>query len=196
MAKHPDYYTGRMGNRLFQIAFLYAQIRKGNIPDWYLQNEEYFKGYEEEIKDLFGHGIGYLTQVGVHVRRGSNPINPEEPKYSDNPYYVNLADNTDYYERAMAMFPNDKFLIFSDDPDYCRERFKGDNIQVMDKGDEVEDFNMLASCCGVIGANSSWSWWAGYLCSYPNAKIVFPSVKNWYSDGIERTFCPQHWIRI
>ena len=193
--RDPNFFSGRLGNRLFQLAYLYAQVKDGTIQDLYLQDEKYFEKYAEDIKQLFGDGIGYLTQVGVHVRRGANPINPAEPKYSENPFYVNLSD-TAYYERAMAEFPGENFLIFSDDPEFCKERFKGDNIQVMEMGDEVEDFNLLASCRGIIGANSSWSWWAAYLCPHSAKKIVFPSAKNWYSDGVERTKCPKEWIRI
>ena len=66
----------------------------------------------------------------------------------------------------------------------------------MEGGTELEDFNTLASCDGIIGANSSFSYWAAYLNPNPAAKIVFPSVKNWYSDGVERTKCPESWIRI
>ena len=185
---------GRLGNRLFQMAFLYAESRRRGL-DFYFQDPKFFEGYEEEIKQLFGEGIGYLTQVGVHVRRAGNPINLSEPKYSENPFYVNLSE-TDYYERAMAMFPDEKFLIFSDDPGFCKEKFKGDNIQIMEKGNEIEDFNLLASCKSIIGANSSFSWWAAYLNPYPDAKIVFPSVENWYKDGVERTKLPESWIRI
>ena len=193
---NPDIFTGRLGNRLFQIAYLYAQVKDGVIPNWYVQDPKYFKKYANEIKQLFGEGIGYLSQVGIHIRRGKNPINPKEPAYSENPYYVNLGD-TDYYERAMAMFPEDDFLIFTDDVNWAKEKFKDNpRVQVMDKGDEVEDLNILASCNGIIGANSSFSWWAAYLCQNPTAKIVFPSVKNWYKDGVERTVCPQDWIRI
>lgn len=190
----PEILTGRLGNKMFQIAYLYAQIKKGQIPDWYLQDPKYFEGCEEEIKQLFGQGIGYLSQVGVHIRRGKNPINPEEPAYSENKFYANLGE-TDYYEKAMSYFPNDKFLVFSDDPEWCKEKFKDNpRVQVMDKGDEIEDFNLLASCHSQIIANSSWSWWAAYLNPNPSKKIIAPL--RWYADGVERTKCPAEWIRI
>ena len=97
----------------------------------------------------------------------------------------------------MKLFPDKKFLVFSDDINFCKEYFKGnDNVQVMEGGTELEDLNMLASCSGIIGANSSYSYWAAYLNPNPAVKIVFPSVKNWHKDGIERTICPQNWIRI
>lgn len=191
---NPDILTGRLGNRLFQIAYLYAQVKNGLISDWYVQDPKYFYGFEDEIKNLFGDGIGYLDQVGIHVRRAANPINPNEPKYSDNPFYVNLGD-TDYYEKAMALFPNDKFLVFSDDPEWCKEKFKDNHkVQVMDKGDEIEDFNLLASCKNQIIANSSFSWWAAFLNPNPGKIIVAP--KQWYADGVERTICPKEWIRV
>lgn len=190
---HPEKIFGRLGNRMFQYAYLYAQVKRGEIPDFYLQDPKYFEPFGEEIKQLFGEGIGYLSQVGVHVRRGGNPFIPEEPKYNENPFHFNICD-TDYYERAMAMFPGEKFVIFSDDPEYCRERFKGENIQVMERGDDIEDFNLLASCENLILANSSFSWWAGYLCPNPVAKIIVPN--QWFTDGETRTVCPENWIRI
>lgn len=192
------YFSGRMGNEMFRHAYLYTQVRECNIPDWYLQDYKYFEKYAEEIKQLFGDGIGYLEQVGVHVRRAANPVNPEEPKYSENPYYAKLG--LGYYEKAMAMFPREKFLIFSDDPEWVREYFLDarnplcKDIQVMNKGNEVEDLNLFASCKGQIIANSSWSWWGAFLSPLPNPKIIAP--KQWFTDGIERTICPKEWIRI
>lgn len=189
---NPDIIFGRLGNRLFQYAFLYAQARELGT-DFYFQDPAYFDKYESEIKQLFGGGIGFLDQVGVHVRRGANPVNPNEPKYSENPFYVDLC-STDYYECAMALFPGEKFVIFSDDPEYCKQRFKGEDIQVMEKGDEVEDFNLLASAKHQIIANSSFSWWAAYLNPNPSKTVVAP--KSWYSDGINRTKLPPSWLRI
>lgn len=187
-------FSGRMGNEMFRHAYIYAQVRRGEIPDVYLQDPKYFEGFEEEIKKMFGQGIGYLEQVGVHVRRGTNPLVPDEPKYSDNPFYVNLGD-LDYYDRAMAMFPGEKFVVFSDDPEWCKDKWKDNpNVQVMDKEDEVVDLNLFASCKHQIIANSSWSWWGAYLNPNPAKTIVAP--KQWYSDGVERTRCPSHWIRI
>lgn len=183
-----------MGNEMFRHAYLYAQVRRGVIPDWYLQDPKWFEDYADEIKQMFGEGIGYLEQVGVHIRRASNPTVPHEPKYCENPFYVNLSE-TDYYEKAMALFPDDNFLVFSDDPDWCREKFKDNpRVQVMDKGDEVEDFNLLSSCKSLIIANSSWSWWAAYLCPNVGKRIIAPS--KWFADGEQRVGIPNTWQRI
>ena len=190
----PEILTGRLGNKMFQFAYLYARMRDGVIPDFYLQDEEYFKKYADEIHKLFGEGIGYLSQVGIHIRRGLNPFIPNEPKYNENPFHTNISD-TDYYERAMAMFPNDEFLVFSDEPEWCKEKFKNNpKVQIMPKGGEVEDFNLLASCKDQIIANSSFSWWAAWLNPNPSKKIIAP--KQWHSDRIEHTKLPASWIRI
>lgn len=191
---NPDILTGRLGNRMFQIAYLYSQFKAGVIPDLYLQDPVYFENHAESVKQLFGEGIGYLSQVGVHIRRASNPVNPKEPAYHENPFYVNLSD-TDYYEQAMALFPGEKFLVFSDDPEWCKEKFKDNpNVQVMEKGNEIEDFNLLASCKDQIIANSSFSWWAAYLNPNHSKKVIAP--KAWYADGVERTKCPPEWVRM
>lgn len=191
----PEVITGRLGNKMFQVAYLWAQMKDGAIPSIFVQDPKYFERYADEIKQLFGEGIGYLSQVGVHVRRGANPINPAEPKYSDNPFYVDLC-STDYYERAMALFPNEKFLVFSDDPEWCRDKFKGNpDVQVMEKGDEVEDLNLFASTRHQVIANSSWSFWGAYLCPNEGHRVIAP--KAWYADGNQtRTVLPPLWEKI
>ena len=191
--KNLDIIFGRIGNRLFQYAFLYAESRRRGV-DFYFQDPKFFEGYEDEIKQLLGDGIGYLEQVGVHVRRAGNPINSSEPKYSDNPFYVNLGD-TDYYERAMAMFPDEKFVVFTDDVVWCKEKWKDNpDVQVMEKGNDIDDFNLLASCKHQIIANSSFGWWAAFLNPNESKKVIAP--KQWYSDGVERTKTPDTWIKI
>ena len=193
---NPDKIFGRLGNRMFQMAYIYAQMRDGAILDIWLQDEKYFKKYEEDIKKMFGEEMGFTDFVAVHVRRGKNPINPDEPAYFENPYYVDLC-STDYYEKAIALFPNEKFLVFSDDIEWCKKSpiFKGDNFQFVEGNTDIEDMNMIGSCKGVIMANSSFSYWAAWLNPNPAKKIVAP-IK-WYSDGdVTRTVCPSTWIRI
>jgi hypothetical protein len=79
---------GRLGNSLFQYAFLYAYA-KDIGSDFYYQDEDYFIEHKEEIKLLFGQDIRPIDMVAIHVRRGD---------YVNNPFYVDLTD-TDYYER-------------------------------------------------------------------------------------------------
>lgn len=187
---HPQKIFGRLGNSLFQYAYIYAQMKRGVLTDIYVQNPVYFEDYKDEIKMLFKGKNKPVDRVAVHVRRGGNPINKDEPKYVDNPFYVNLSE-TDYYEKAMALFPGEKFMIFSDDIEWCKKQdlFKG--CAFSEGHDELKDLEIMSSCKGVITANSSYSWWGAYLS---DGKVVAPKV--WYRDGVERTKCPKEWTRV
>lgn len=179
---HPQKTFGRLGNSLFQYAYIYAQTLKGYTPDIFLQDPAYFDEYRDEIRTLFNSDASEpLDMVAIHVRRGD---------YVNNPFYVDLM-NTDYYERAMLEFPDSDFLIFSDDVEWCKRQPIFADCEFSEGKTETEDMSLMASCKGIIMANSSFSWWASYLS---NAKIVAPLA--WYADGIERTKCLQEWIRI
>lgn len=171
---------GRLGNQMFQSAYIYGQARLGNIPDIYVQDPEYFEHCKDEVKKMFGGGINKVDMVGIHVRRGD---------YVNNRFYVDLME-TPYYVDAMAMFPGADFIVFSDDIEWCKKQsiFKDCEFS---NGNEIEDLNLMASCKGIIIANSSYSWWAAYLSE---AKVIAP--KKWYTDGEERTKCPKEWIKI
>ncbi len=191
----PKKIFGRLGNSLFQYAYIYAQMKRGEIPDIFVQDCKYFDEYKDEIKKLFGEGIGFLPYVAIHLRVGSNPINPDEPKYYDNPFYVNLA-KTGYYIDATNLFPGRKFLVFSDDIEFAKTYFEGDQFAFDDSKDDLEAFNKMASCDGHIIANSSFSYWAAYL-SPSNDKVIAPTYDKWYSDGnTTRTVIPKNWIQV
>lgn len=172
--------SGRLGNQMFQIAHIYAEWKNGVIPDIYVQSDEYFRDYEYEIKNLYGAGIVPINQVAIHVRRGD---------YVGNPFYVNLME-TPYYRDAMALFPDEEFLVFSDDIEWCKKQpiFKHCDFS---EGDEITDFNRMAGCKGIIMANSSFSWWASYLS---NGKVIAP--KEWYTDGVIRTTTLDKWTKL
>lgn len=174
-------------------------MKEGNISDIYIQNPNFFDKYRDEIKAWFGTNIKPLPYIALHLRRGGNPSNPNEPNYSENTFYVNLADNTDYYEEALDYFPKEEILIFSDDVVYAEKWAQAivrDNFWVIDPStDAVEVLNRMAGCKGIIMANSSLSWWGAYLGS-GDKKIIAPSAKHWYNSGQELTVCPDHWIRI
>lgn len=173
---------GRFGNRLFQMAYIYNQAKKGIIPDIYLQGEEYFKESSEDIKRLFRKDVMLINRIAIHVRRGD---------YVNNPFYVDLM-STGYYEYAMAEFPYEKFLVFSDDINWCKDQDIFYRCE-FSEGNEMDDFNAMAGCRGHVIANSSYSWWAAYIAP-KTKKVVAPNA--WYTDGITRTTCPESWVRI
>jgi hypothetical protein len=178
--KTPRTLFGGLGNQMFQMAYIYAQMREGKVPDIYLQNYKYFDKYRDEIREWYGTDLIKSDYVSLHIRRGD---------YVNNPFYVDLTQ-TDYYDKAIAEFPDEKFLVF------CADRQGGDDMQdqewVMNwleakygnrftlfKGfTEIDDFNNQAGCKAHIIANSSFSWWCAYVSGN---KTIAPSA--WFSKG-------------
>lgn len=184
---------------MFLLAALYAIARDCDFPlvdnslGYYFQDLSHFKHYQEDIKKLFGQNIGKkIDMVAIHVRRASNPLNQNEPKYTDNPFYVNLSE-TNYYADAMEEFPGADFLVFSDDIEWCKQQTLFAGCEFSEGKSELEDMNIMASCTGHIIANSSYSWWGAFISPYTQ-KVIAP--KNWYTDTVERTTLPDNWVTL
>ena len=177
--------SGRLGNQMFQIAYIYAQMMRKEVSDIYVQDPALFSEYEQDIKQMYGADIKPIDQVAIHVRRGD---------YVGNEFYVDLS-TTNYYERAMAEFPDADFLVFSDDIEWSKQQKIFSKCE-FSTGNEIDDMNMMAGCRGIIMANSSFSWWGAYISPYA-LKVVCPSIFTlWYSDGKVRTKVPKEWLQI
>ncbi len=184
---NPDSLFGRMGNRMFQMAFIYSQMKKGIVKDIYCQDFTLFDGYKDEIKQWFGQGIGYLPYVAIHLRRGD---------YVGNSFYTQLWE-TGYYIDAINLFPDRKFIIFTDDVPFAKIYFEGDKFAFDDSESDIDAFNKFASCDSHIIANSSWGAWGAYLSPSLTGKVIAPTYDKWYSDSNKtRTILPKDWIRI
>lgn len=188
--ENPDKIFGRLSNRMFQMAAFLAYCWDNNIH-FFVQDEKYFKKYEKQIRELYGTGIDQRNKgyIGVHVRRAKNPINPQEPAYSENPFYANLMHHlhedmdNNYYVQAMDYFWKKgygKFKIFSDDIEWCKQCPIFEGCEFVEGGTEITDMNELASCEHQIIANSSFSWWAAWLNPNPNKIVVAP--RQWFAD--------------
>lgn len=166
----------------------------------FFQSLKYFENAQEEVKEVFKLPvtIGLQDWCSVHVRRGD---------------YVNSTNfppiTMEYIEKAMfeqASRGNDKFLVFSDDIEWCKRNVVGDyEIKFSEGLGEYDDLAMMASCGHNIIANSSYSWWAAYLNPNPNKVIVSPAQggNNWYGPDWDnrnpnkpKTLVPDGWIQI
>lgn len=188
---------GGLGNLMFKEAYLYAQMRDGDIPDMYVQSMRYWSSYADEIRQRFGQGIGFtIDKVSVHIRRGD---------YVGNDFYVDLWQ-TDYYKKAIALFPGEtRFIVFcrdnqdwetdKADRQWCRDNLTpllGDRFELPPKeNSETDDLNLMASCCGHIMANSSFSWWASFL---GGGRTIAP--QEWFADGKQRIELLPEWTKI
>lgn len=178
---------------LFKQAYLWAQMRDGVIPDVYLQSQKYWVKHAQEIRLLFRQGVpAQVENISLHLRRGD---------YVNNAFYVDLA-MTDYYQKAVAQFPNETFLVFCKDNQGRDEEDRIWATEFMDslgvpytfapaENSETDDLNLQAACKGHIMANSTFSWWAAFL---GGGKTVAP--KAWFSDKVQRVDLLDEWIQI
>ena len=155
----------------------------------YFQSWKYFEHCKELINYYFTPkyvGWTFPNHISIHIRRGDY-LNKAD-------YHTNLT--SDYYINAMQQFPDEKFMIFSDDVDWCMEAFKDyDNCEIYTGFTDVDDLFTMSSCKGHIIANSSYSFWAAYLDNKLNKKIIYP--KNWFANGIDSSdICPPEWLGL
>lgn len=167
-------------------------MRKGLIPDVYVQDDRFFAPFQNEIRELYGasyEDTQPLDYVSVHVRRGD---------YVNNDFYVDLFKDG-YYERAMAEFPGEKFMVFSDDIEWCKKQDIFKDCEFSDEKDEVKDMNKMIACKAHIICNSSYSWWAAYISG---KRTIAP--KKWYTlasphdkeQPIPTTTLPDNWTKL
>jgi hypothetical protein len=158
----------------------------------YLQSEKYFEHcrdlvfsylelkdeYEEYIQNKFNHILN-LKNCAIHVRRDD---------YLNFPSYHPVM-NMNYYSRAMTYFDSDtKFIVFSNDMNWCKNNFIGDQFIFIEDGDKtrggdvIVEHSLMSKCQNIITANSSFSLWASILNKNENKKIICPS--NWFGPAI------------
>lgn len=120
------------------------------------------------------------SSVGLHVRRGD---------------FVSLNHaaqmhglcSIDYYRRAISLVrngcPQCHFIVFSDDPQWARAELPLDPSAVFVTGNDPspeQDLALMSACKHHILANSSFSWWAGWLGYSPEQVVIAPAP--WYAN--------------
>ena len=183
-----------------------------SIPDstnlqGYFQTDKYFSEFREDlISDIFRfkpsvteeaqkywdltveNFLEDKTPVSIHVRRTD---------------YVAKADfhapcSMEYYNQAISRFGDDvKFLVFSDDLNWCKENFSDPRYLVVETGNPYVDLKLMNMCSHHITANSTFSWWAAWLNTKEGKKVICPSV--WFGSASRENYsdvCPSEWEKI
>lgn len=162
----------------------------------FFQSEKYFDGAYEEIRKVFklNSHPEVSDYVSIHVRHGDYLQHP-------NSFPVITMD---YLRRAMYEMTSrgfNKFMVFSDGIEWCKENINGDfEVQFSESKSELEDLSLMSSCSNHIIANSSFSWWGAWLGHNPNKFVVSPSSDNWFGPGFTGSepidLIPPSWHQI
>ena len=159
--------------------------RKNYKISGYWQSFKYSEKYIDDIKnELFFNIASIYYNIEqkyfniknnkktclIHVRRGD---------------YLGLSNvhptcNDAYYQEAIKLIPNCKYLIFSDDIQFISKWQVLDKLdyEIVDLTEPEEVLILMSLCDNFIIANSTLSLCAYLLRNNKNAKLVAP--KNWF----------------
>lgn len=171
-------------DRFYQDQFIHWGYHDVYLPDgnWNLlghfQSDKYFSHCIDLVRHYFRMKDEYKQNdfVAIHYRAG-------DYEKGENAYHPRCT--TEYYERAMSLFPDETFIVFTDDYDEAAKMF-GSRVQYAKGRDYIDDFKLMKSCKSFITANSSYSLMAAILGEHTEKKIVCP--KRWFGDVAGITF--------
>jgi hypothetical protein len=179
-----------------KFSFSKIPYQKNLLINGYFQSQKYFEDNSTYIKKLFYINDNDIKKISdkydvknltcVHIRRG------DYLKFKD----FHFTCDINYYQNAMDLIKDTKFIFISDDMDWVKSNFKSDNFLYSKLNDEILDFTLITMCKNVIISNSSFSWWGSYL-NNNNGKIIAP--KMWFGpSGHKDTqdVIPNDWIII
>lgn len=104
-------------------------------------------------------------------------------------YYINAI------KKMHELHPEAHFIIFSNDIEWVKKNIKFEYpVSFEDGDDEIwEKLRMMYSCKHFIMSNSTFCWWAQFLCRNKNKTVISPST--WSLDG-KTYLLSEEWIKI
>ncbi len=209
-------------NRLIADRSRYAWEEHFNFEPWVLtlkdpvyldgfwNTEKYFKDIANVVRSEFtlrnklsdssGEILSDIERhdesVSIHVRRGDYVTDPKTNAWHG-------VCSVEYYDKAIQKIAGQsvdpRFFIFSDDPVWTKEHittpfpttYTSSNTERSE-----EDMYLMSRCKHNIIANSSFSWWGGWLNNNPGKIVISP--KNWFKTPKMdvRDLVPDTWVKL
>ena len=165
--------------------FQYLPAIQHLLPMLRLDIVEYLALHKEDVRLKYSltnpWGIGF-----IHVRRGDYLLHSEH----------HIVQPVEYYEKALCRVPGvSRWLILSDDTEWCKTQSCFAQCEVIDEPDELVGLAVMSMCHGgAIIANSTYSWWGAMLgANEAAAPVVYPS--HWSYNAKPELFL-SNWIAI
>ena len=150
--------------------------------DAHMQSYKFFIHCIDKVREVFRFKDEppQNEMVAIHYRAGD---------YTEGKDTYHPRQTKEYYDKAMAQFPDGKFILFSDDTAGWCQMMGIDIMEISSGKDYIEDFKMMKRCKSFIIANSSFSLMAALLGDHPEKKIVCPKL--WFGSvaGINGDDC-------
>jgi len=184
----------------------FERIKTPHILRGYFQSWRYHVPLESELYSKVANLIEESVQlkslqnqiefsecIAIHVRRGD---------YKDLQMVHGIVESN-YYQRALAeMFRIYQrklpYVVFSDEPYEAQSVIPGALAYIGpdDIHSPAENMILMSKCKALIGANSTFSLWAGLVMSPKIKTRIFP--KSWFTDKMisDKDIVPNYFIRI
>lgn len=145
----------------------------------------------KEVKNrlvVYDHLLEGVT-CSVHVRRGDYVKQQ----------HIHPVQEMDYYDKAGEIIGKvDRYLVFSDDIEWCKLNFKHQNCTFIEDKDYLELF-LMSRCTHHIIGNSSFSWWGAWLGEKEGETKVIAPIR-WFGEkheiNYDKDLIPERWMRI
>lgn len=155
------------------------------------------------VSDLFKIPIPIKTYIeskyGGLIKKGITSINVRRGDYCTQPHKYPICGMY-YFKKAINRIgTNKKYLIISDDIDWCRNNFRGNNFYFIDNEEPIVDLYIQSMCENNIMSNSTFSWWGAWLNSHSDKIVIYPTPwygKSAYTKLDISDLIPQEWIKI
>lgn len=174
--------------------------------DGFWQSEKYFIDIEDTIRKEYRFkslpdrenqklldDIQANDSVSLHIRRGDYITHQDV-----NRVFGVCTDS--YYQSAISemnrRLKSPHYYVFSDDIPWVQKAFKIESdhtIVTINNSNAHEDLRLMIHCKHNIVANSSFSWWGGWLNPNPDKTVIAPSP--WFqTKRNESDLIPDGWL--
>ena len=189
----------------------FSSVRPGTNVEGYFQSPRYFDDISSEIVSEIGSlreptswfqeqadALAGASVAAVHIRRADYLLG------SNREFHGVLQ--SDYYNSAVEHLSQiidlDEIIVFSDDPQGAEEMpinwpTRPLYVSAPSNSDPIESLLLMSQACTVVTANSSFSWWAGYIAEQRHgAKVLAPSPWYYSPSMPEADLIPRSWTRV
>ena len=190
---------------------VFHTIRKPVLINSYCSSPAYFPNCQDElamqISEIRQPSQWYIqtakelerdAPIALHVRLGDYKNLSSMYGSPDPQYYANAVN---LITEKIGKRP---IWLFSDEPELASKILEkhvtvSRIIDPKASGRAIEHLNLLGKCQGIVCANSSFSWWGGFLSSQlvSSSIVVFPSPM---FDSLEykepENWIPANWVRL
>lgn len=172
----------------------------------FFQSPKYFEDQLSKadlmvIFDLYGQLRPVTASTVIHFRLGD---------------YMSLQEfhpiiTVDYINNAIKelAIPNHAFspiMVLSDSPSIAETMIKSCSevvsrgFHVVKNGDDELHFGTMNRAKSLVTSNSTFSWWAAYLNTNSNLKVVCPDPSSWFGPSLAshdtKDLLPLEWIKV